>query len=265
MPPRSRTTSWMRRSLVRARSRCRSGWTARPAARRACAAVQAASTLAALSWKRSAAVVGTSTGTAVGRADEVAVAGVARVGHQDLVAGFDQRQAGQLQRGRGAGRDDDAARRHVDAEALRIPAADALAQRGRGRWRACTACAPSRMARAAASCTSGGAVKSGSPMFRKIIGRSVCATSRASCEAALAHLHHVEGLDALGALRDPHRPRLAAWRGRPRPRLARSCGARPLSTAFTYLWPSVPPNSLASSMHSLSTTRQGTSRQCWNS
>jgi len=36
-------------------------------------------------------------------------------------------------------------------------------------------------------------------------------------------------------------------------------GAMPLSTAFTYLWPSVPPKSLASSMHSLSTTRHGTS------
>jgi hypothetical protein len=39
---------------------------------------------------------------------------------------------------------------------------------------ACVYCVrPSRMARVAASCTSGGAVKSGSPMFRKIIGRSV--------------------------------------------------------------------------------------------
>ena len=45
---------------------------------------------------------------------------------------------------------------------------------------------PSRMALAAASWTRGGAVKSGSPMFRKIIGRSVCATSRASFEAAFA-------------------------------------------------------------------------------
>ena len=45
----------------------------------------------------------------------------------------------------------------------------------------------------------------------------------------------------------------------------RSWGARPPSTALTYLWPSVPPNSLASSMHSLSTTRHGTSGQCWNS
>ena len=46
--------------------------------------------------------------------------------------------------------------------------------------------APSRTARVAASCTSGGAVKSGSPMFKKIIGSRVPATSRARACAALA-------------------------------------------------------------------------------
>ena len=52
---------------------------------------------------------------------------------------------------------------------------------------ACVYCvAPSWMALMAASCTRGGAVKSGSPMFRKIIGVSLCATSRAMAEAALA-------------------------------------------------------------------------------
>jgi hypothetical protein len=61
--------------------------------------------------------VGIST-AAFGGAHEMAVAGVARVGHQHFVAGVDQRQAGQLQRGRGAGRDHDAARRHVHAKAL---------------------------------------------------------------------------------------------------------------------------------------------------
>ena len=34
------------------------------------------------------------------------------------------------------------------------------------------------------------------------------------------------------------------------------------STPLTYLWPSVPPKDLASSTHSLITTRSGTSRQC---
>jgi hypothetical protein len=46
--------------------------------------------------------------------------------------------------------------------------------------------APSWIDLTAASCTSGGAVKSGSPMFRKIMGASVWATSRAMAEAALA-------------------------------------------------------------------------------
>ena len=45
---------------------------------------------------------------------------------------------------------------------------------------------PAAIARWAASCTSGGAVKSGSPMFKKIIGASVCATCCASALAALA-------------------------------------------------------------------------------
>jgi hypothetical protein len=57
------------------------------------------------------------------------VAGVARIGHQDLIPGVDQRQAGQLQRGRRAGGQHDAAGRDVHTEALRIPATDALAQR----------------------------------------------------------------------------------------------------------------------------------------
>ncbi len=46
---------------------------------------------------------------------------------------------------------------------------------------------PSRSARSAASRTSGAAVKSGSPMFRKIIGRSAHSGERASSAAALAH------------------------------------------------------------------------------
>jgi hypothetical protein len=219
---------------------------------------QCSSTLAALSWKRSCAVVGISTARAFGGAHELPVAGVARVRHQDLVAGLDQRQAGQLQGGRGAGRDDDAARRHRRRRSARRYQ-PLMRSRSAGRPVASVYCVrPARMARSAASCTSGGAVKSGSPMFRKIIGWSLRATSRASCAGGLGHFHHVEGLDAFGAPRRSSSARL--------PRRAvgfdfggRSCGARPFSTALTYLWPSVPPNSLASSMHSLSTTRHGTS------
>ena len=96
---------------------------------------------------------------------------------------------------------------------------------------ACVYCvAPSRMARAAASCTSGGAVKSGSPMFRKIIGRSRVRDLARQLRGGLGHLHHVEGLDALGARRR------SSWRAPCRvarsasTSAARSCGARPLST-----------------------------------
>jgi len=45
---------------------------------------------------------------------------------------------------------------------------------------------PAWMARTAASCTSGGAVKSGSPMLRKIMGERVPSSARACAWAALA-------------------------------------------------------------------------------
>ena len=45
---------------------------------------------------------------------------------------------------------------------------------------------PWLMARWAAACTSGAAVKSGSPMFKNTMGASVCATLRPNSEAALA-------------------------------------------------------------------------------
>lgn len=115
----------------------------------------------------------------------MAVAGIAGIGHEDFVARVDGRQAGQLQRGRGAGRDHDAPRRHIHAEALRIPVADALAQLGQAQGR--------RVLRGAALHGTGrsllhqrGAVKSGSPMFRKIIGVSLSAQPRAISCAALA-------------------------------------------------------------------------------
>ena len=59
----------------------------------------------------------------------MAVAGVARIRHQHLVAALDQRQAGELQRRRGARGDHDARRVDLHAEALRVPLRDALAQR----------------------------------------------------------------------------------------------------------------------------------------
>ena len=67
---------------------------------------------------------------ALGGAHKMAVAGVAGVGHQHFVARIDQGQASQLQGSRCACRYHNALRGNVQPEALRIPAADALTQRG---------------------------------------------------------------------------------------------------------------------------------------
>lgn len=115
----------------------------------------------------------------------MAVARIARVRHEDLVALLDERQAGELQGAGGTRRDHDAARRHGHAEALGVPAADAFAQRVQAEGVGVLGGAAAQGA-VAASRTSGGAVKSGSPMFRKIIGSGPPATSRARACAALA-------------------------------------------------------------------------------
>jgi hypothetical protein len=61
-----------------------------------------------------------------------------------------------------------------------------MRSRSGSRPRACVYCVrPSRIAFSAACCTSGGAVKSGSPMFRKIMGVAEPANSRAIRAAAL--------------------------------------------------------------------------------
>ena len=67
-----------------------------------------------------------------GRQD-VPVARVAGVWHQQFLAGVHHRQTGQLKRRRSPGRDDYAARRHVHAPALSVPAAQGLAQSGQAR------------------------------------------------------------------------------------------------------------------------------------
>jgi hypothetical protein len=96
------------------------------------------------------------------------------------------------------------------------------------------------------------AVKSGSPMFRKIIGSPSSvwaqARARAMAEAALATLHHVERFDASRARLDIFMGGLCRASRSASTSAARSFGARHMSsTALTYLCPSVPPNSLASS------------------
>ena len=142
-------------------------------------------------------------GTAVGGAHEMAIARVARVRQQHLVAGLDQRQASQLQGGRSAGSDDDAAGRHIDAEALRVPAADALAQ----------AVEPHRLRvlRGATVNRPGSGF-----LYQRRRGEVRLADIEENHRpAGVGHLarhrsggfgdlHHIERLDAFGALRDPH-------------------------------------------------------------
>ena len=61
--------------------------------------------------------------------DEMPVAGIARVRHQDLVARLEQREAGQLQRGGRARGDDDAIGIEGQVLRLAVPVGDALTQR----------------------------------------------------------------------------------------------------------------------------------------
>jgi len=197
------------RSSVGRRSRCRWGWRARPAARpRVRWLPVRLRPRSASSWKRCAAVGrARQHGSAVGGAHEMAVARVAGVGHQHLVARLDQRQAGQLQGRRGACGDHDAAgRRPARQDGCCVPGGDAPRARPAGRVASVYWVRPSAAwLRSAAPCTSGGAVKSGSPMFRKTMGAVGCGGAPGGqARRRLGHLHHVEGLDALGAPGDPH-------------------------------------------------------------
>ena len=202
---------------------------------------------------------------AIGGAHKMAVAGVAGVGHEDFIALVHQRQAGQLKRCRRARRDHDAAGWHPQAKTLRIPAADGLAQcvqaQGGGvlglAGRDDGLCCRLHTGR-------GGEVGLANVQkhHRPVGVRDLAGFLR----SRFGHFHHPKRLDPLGSFRDAHG--VGFYLARPDWRSActsalRNSGARPPNTAFTYLWPSVPPKSLASSMHSLSTTRQGTSRQCF--
>ena len=203
-------------------------------------------------------------GLAFGRLHELAVAGVARVGHQHLVAGFDERQARELQGGRCTGRHDDARRIDVQAEARRIPATDGFTQRGQaGSLCVLAAAGPNG---AFGGCHDGGWGREIGLSDVEVDHGSISLTRlRRHGRSGLGQLHHVERFHALRALGDPHGAGLRAAAGEAATSAGRSWEASWCSTPLTYLWPSVPPNDLASSMHSLSTTRQGTSRQCWNS
>ena len=104
-------------------------------------------------------------------------------------------------------------------------------------------------------------------MFRKIMGWAGHATPRGPARRPPWPPPSRRTADAFGAAGDAHHsaqgPRRAAhaFDRSAYTSVARSCGARPLSTALTYLWPSVPPNSLASSMHSFEHHAPG-ARRC---
>ncbi|MPN52327.1 hypothetical protein SDC9_199983 [bioreactor metagenome] len=143
-------------------------------------------------------------GLALGRAHEVAVAGVAGVGHQDLVARVDQRQAGKLQSRRGACGNDDAPRRHVNAKALGIPAADVLTQCVQAQRRGV-------LRQAGAYGAVGGLLNEGRGGEVGLADvqedHRVVASSHFACQGlcGLGDFHHVERFDALGACGQFHR------------------------------------------------------------
>ena len=200
---------------------------------------------------------------AVGGADEMTVAWVARVRHQDLIAGLDQREAGQLQGSRGTRGDDDPAGRHRHSEALRVPAADALAQAIQpGGLRVLRRAVPH-----SAQCRLLNQRRRGEVWLTDVQEdhRPIAIGNFARQPGSgLGHFQHIKRLDALGPDGGAHHRAFPAALSASTSAL-RNLGASPFRTALTYLCPSVPPNSLASSMHSLSVTRHGTSAQCRNS
>ena len=128
----------------------------------------------------------------------MAVAGVAGVGHQHLVALVDQRQAGQLQRGRGAGRDDDAPGRHIHAKAAGVPGTDALAQLGQAR---CLGVLGATVADGALGSLlhQGRGAEVGFANVQIDHGRVAGAGLAGHLLCVLGHFHDIERLDALGA------------------------------------------------------------------
>lgn len=215
----------------------------------------------------------------------MAVARIARIRHQDLVAGAHHRGGQQLQRRRRAGGHDDAPRRHIRLPALGIPARDRLAQgRQAGRRGVLGATGVDAALRRLGHRRGGGGVG----LADVQVDHRLAALGRIAGRAArdevggLGALHHPEGLDAGDTRRQPERIGGGAgesvherWRvstagsrrqdqdGRGALRAARwaatsagrSAAAALSSTPLTYLWPSVPPKALASSTASLIATR----------
>ena len=197
--------------------------------------------------------------------DKMPIARVAGVRHEDLVAGLNQGHTRQVQGGGCSCRYNDSAGGDVNTKPTGVPVADAFAQAGQSSgW---SVLRPSVLNRLLCCCLyqgRGGEV--GFSDIQKNHGRIGVCDLLAQRGGGFGYLHDIEGLYPLCTRRDLHgcewesQARIfLPWTRSDSTSAPRKLGAIPLSTAFTYLYPSVPPNSLASSMHSLSTTRQGTS------
>ncbi|MNT02102.1 hypothetical protein D3C72_1365900 [compost metagenome] len=136
-------------------------------------------------------------------AHKVAIAGVARIGHQNFVTRIDERQAHQLQRGRCARGDDDAAGRNINAKALRIPGRQRLAQRRNAQRRGV-------LRQAALDGLAGGFLHQGGRGEIRLadvqedhgIGRARHLGRQ--CLGGLGHFHHIERFNAVGTVGNLH-------------------------------------------------------------
>ena len=134
---------------------------------------------------------------------ELAVAGVAGVGHEDFVALVDQRQTGQLQRGRSASGDDDA--RWVDGHtpSRGVPAADGFAQgRQAGGWGVLGQALFNGALRR--SLHQGWCGEVGLADVQGDHRRIARACARLQLAGGFGQLHHVERSHPLSALRELH-------------------------------------------------------------
>ena len=139
-------------------------------------------------------------------------------------AAFEQREAGELQAGGRAGRDDDAIRCDGEAETLRIPARDGFAQCRQaqrvGVGRGAVRNAGQRVAhgRCGAEIRLADIEADHAPAAP---GRVAQRPGR-DLRRSLGQLHHIEGLDAVEPRCQLHQPRINVWR-----RVRRVAGPRP--------------------------------------
>ena len=165
------------------------------------------------------------------RRDEMAVAGIAGIGHQHFVAFADQRGACQQQAGRGAGGDDDAARVDLDTVRAGVVRRDRLAQRRQAeRVGVLGGAGADRVDRRLLHQFGGGEVRLADAHADHV---DAGARQRAG---RLDHLHHVERLDRMHALR--HLLRARRLHGKMVRWGSRHAGPSPLLGQFASLYES---------------------------